>query len=96
MQYKSLAVALVLTGCLGDSVITHEIKVSLDDPCLLAFPECGGGSYFCVDSSGHVAPGCEVACVAARALMCEPDGPACVQDFGDDPVRVPVLCHTPR
>lgn len=90
------AVAVLLFACTPQ--LDLEIAVDLEDECLLAFPACTQGSsevpeaYFCEDSSGRRVYGCRVACVAAREISCEVDGPNCLQSAGGDDVMVPVVC----
>ncbi len=97
MKYAltTLALAGMLVGC--SHSLSHEIEVSikLEDKCLLMFPACDRDGYTCVDSHGTELPQCQVACVAARTLMCEAEGPACTQRIGDSTtsdIYVSVLC----
>lgn len=86
-----LACALALPAC--TNTLRHEIVVELDlkDDCLLHFPSCSGDTYTCVDADNTPHHECRVACVAARTMTCEEDGPECLQSVGDD-VPVPVVC----
>lgn len=85
---------LLLGGC--NYSVDHKIRVQLDleDECLTMFPTCStlGTSdtttYYCIDSSGLYAEGCEVRCLAASAQLCTEDGPVCTQ-IGEE---VPVFC----
>lgn len=91
MRY--LLFGFILFGCALSW--EHEIKIVLDDKCLTAFPECrGADTYFCVTPDGEQLPECRVGCLAARAIMCTPDGPVCVQRLGDHDEFVPVGCVT--
>lgn len=91
MRY-ALLLLLLLASC--TNTIRHEIVIDLglEDECLFAFPACSPGGYHCEDSDGIRQSACQVACLAARDLTCEPDGPFCTQTLGDEEPFVPVLC----
>lgn len=94
--------ALALTLCVLVSSLAgcgmnleHDITIGIDlaDDCLLRFPECAeGGGFECVSSDGTPDTSCEVACVAARTITCDPEGPSCTQLVGDTEQHVPVVC----
>lgn len=74
--------------------VSVGVKIDWDDPCLLAFPSCGGT---CADSTGATVPGCIPACVAARELWCDSEGPHCIQTLGTgEVIEVPILCVNPE
>jgi hypothetical protein len=83
-----LMLAGLLDGCTFG--VDHKIKVAIDleDPCLTAFPECSGDSFFCVHADGTRAVDCEATCLAASSRMCTDEGPVCLQ-IGEE---VPSLC----
>ena len=84
---------LLLPAC--TNTLRHEIVIdlNLDDECLFAFPECSLAlGYYCANADGVVRRDCQVACIAARTLACEPDGPYCTQTIGDEDLAVPVVC----
>src|SRR4026209_2283068 len=86
--------ALLFAACTPS--ISLDLGVSLDDECLLSFPECGTTdgalTYYCVNSDGERVDGCRVVCVGAREMSCAADGPMCLQSAGTGDVMVPVLC----
>lgn len=87
------ALGFAAGGC--SHSIDHDLTIGIDfdDECAFTFPECVGEETECVDSDGTKHPECIVACVYARELICTPDGPDCVQSFGEDDVSVPVVCR---
>lgn len=92
----ALVLVISAAGALGGCSMDHNltVKIDLEDDCLLRFPECSESGYQCTDADGNRDTTCEVACVAARALLCTPEGPECLQRAGAEEHNVPVVCIT--
>lgn len=85
---------LSFSGCAVPLEVDVGIDVGIDDECLFLFPECDTRGYRCVNADGTENVTCDVACVAARDLTCEADGPTCTQRVGDEEHWVPVVCRS--
>ena len=88
-----LGALFYFTACTLPIELDVGIGVDLNDPCLTRLPSCGPiTGYVCENADGTDDLDCEVACVAGRTLVCEEDGPTCLQRVGEDELWVPVIC----
>lgn len=91
---NSIWLLLFLCSCIEvPDELQINAKISLDDECLLCFPECASSEEFsCVDPEGAICEGCRVGCLGGVELTCETEGARCWNYALGERTEMPVVC----